>query len=402
MARYLAYTSPARGHLYPLVDTLLELRRRGHDVYVRTLAAEVPALSELGLHVDSIDPAIEAITLDTWRATTPQEGLGQALTTFAARGAHEVADLRGAMEAVQPDGVIVDITTTGAAAAAEESGVPWARTIPLFQQSWLWPGAPVGLLMVPFALEPDGIEVLNGPRRQVGLKAISHPGEAWTAPLHVYFTAPPLAPDGVEYPPSFRLVGPGLWEPPGDAAEWLTALQRPLVVVSVSSEYQADGALIETALDALADEDVEVVVTTGAHSPAGFRAPANARVVPWAAHGPLVRRAACVLCHGGMGVTQKTLAAGVPVCVVPFGRDQFDVAHRVTALQAGTSMSTAELSPERLRAAVREARQLRPGAEQVSAAFARAGGASAAADALETLLVRPQLPAEPAATSSHS
>ena len=25
MARYLAYTSPARGHLYPIVPTLLEL-----------------------------------------------------------------------------------------------------------------------------------------------------------------------------------------------------------------------------------------------------------------------------------------------------------------------------------------------------------------------------------------
>ena len=30
MARYLAYTSPARGHLYPIVPTLRELRRRGH------------------------------------------------------------------------------------------------------------------------------------------------------------------------------------------------------------------------------------------------------------------------------------------------------------------------------------------------------------------------------------
>ena len=35
MGRYLAYTSPARGHLYPIVDTLLELRSRGHDAAVR-------------------------------------------------------------------------------------------------------------------------------------------------------------------------------------------------------------------------------------------------------------------------------------------------------------------------------------------------------------------------------
>ena len=30
MARILAYTSPAPGQLFPAVDTLLELRRRGH------------------------------------------------------------------------------------------------------------------------------------------------------------------------------------------------------------------------------------------------------------------------------------------------------------------------------------------------------------------------------------
>src|SRR5256885_1695183 len=40
MARYLVYTSPARGHVYPLVPTLEELRRRGHEVAVRTLESE--------------------------------------------------------------------------------------------------------------------------------------------------------------------------------------------------------------------------------------------------------------------------------------------------------------------------------------------------------------------------
>ena len=39
MARYLVYTSPARGHLYPMVPILEELRRRGHEVVVRTLSS---------------------------------------------------------------------------------------------------------------------------------------------------------------------------------------------------------------------------------------------------------------------------------------------------------------------------------------------------------------------------
>ncbi len=44
MSRYLVYTSPARGHLYPIVPTLEELKRRGHEIAVRTLASEVEML----------------------------------------------------------------------------------------------------------------------------------------------------------------------------------------------------------------------------------------------------------------------------------------------------------------------------------------------------------------------
>ena len=48
MARILAYTTPGRGHLYPLTPILDELRRRGHQVALRTLAAEVAAMRARG------------------------------------------------------------------------------------------------------------------------------------------------------------------------------------------------------------------------------------------------------------------------------------------------------------------------------------------------------------------
>jgi UDP:flavonoid glycosyltransferase YjiC (YdhE family) len=139
---------------------------------------------------------------------------------------------------------------------------------------------------------------------------------------------------------------------------------------------------------------VQVVVTSAAHDPQRFEAPPNATLVRWAAHGPLLARAACVVCHGGMGVTQKALAAGVPVCVVPFGRDQFVVAETVARAGAGTRVLPAELDPASLRAAVREAMAMRAGAQRVAAGFARAGGPPAAAEALEALLAgRPPVPA---------
>jgi hypothetical protein len=85
-------------------------------------------------------------------------------------------------------------------------------------------------------------------------------------------------------------------------------------------------------------------------------------------------------------VTQKALSFGVPVCVVPWGRDQLDVAAHVVDAKAGTRVPRRKLSPTRLAAAVEEARGCRVGAARVKAGYEATGGAAAAADALEALL----------------
>jgi UDP:flavonoid glycosyltransferase YjiC (YdhE family) len=116
-----------------------------------------------------------------------------------------------------------------------------------------------------------------------------------------------------------------------------------------------------------------VVATLPAADPAGFRAPASARVERFVPHGLVLDRAACAITHGGMGATQKALARGVPVCVVPFGPDQLEVARRVEVAGAGTRLPAKRLRPDRLRAKVREAMRLRDGAGRVQQAFAAAG-----------------------------
>ncbi|MDQ3732522.1 MAG: glycosyltransferase [Actinomycetota bacterium] len=382
MARFLTYTSPARGHLYPITAALLELRDRGHDVHVRTLASEVAALQALGLHAAPIAPAIEQIQLDDWRASTAEESLAAVFRTFVDRAALEVPDLQRAIAEVDPEVLVVDITTPGSAAVAEAGTIPWAQWIPFFQHDARVPDA----TLVPFTFAPPGMEALNAPRRRLGLSPLADRAEVWRAPLYLYFTAEPFEVAGLDLPPSVRLVGPGLWEPPAETPQWLEEIDEPLVLVTASSEFQRDDALIKTALRALRADDVRLVASSVVHDPDRFDVPANARLECWLPHGPVIQRAACVVCHGGMGITQRALAAGVPVCVVPFGRDQFEVAGRVTAVGAGTQVLPHALTPQALRSAIHQAMNMRAGAERVAAGFARAGGAPAAADALESLL----------------
>ena len=126
MTRYLVYTSPARGHLYPVVPTLEELRRRGHEVVVRTLSSEVGLLRELGFEAEAIDPAIERKEHADWRARTPIGALQDNLHVFFERARYDGPDLRRAIEEERPDALLVDINAWGAMAAAESSGMPWA------------------------------------------------------------------------------------------------------------------------------------------------------------------------------------------------------------------------------------------------------------------------------------
>lgn len=139
------------------------------------------------------------------------------------------------------------------------------------------------------------------------------------------------------------------------------------------------------ALEALAGEDVYVVATLPSENASDITPPANARVFSFLAHSPILKRAACAVTHAGMGATQKALAHGVPVCAVPFGRDQLEVARRVEVAQAGTRLAASRLRPDRLRDAVREALGRAEGAKCVAAAFAAAGGPKSAADAFEAL-----------------
>jgi MGT family glycosyltransferase len=407
MARYLVYTSPARGHLYPVVPTLEELRRRGHEVVVRTFASEVEPLRNLGFEAEAIDPAIERKEHADWRARTPIGALRDNLRVFLERARHDGPDLRRAIEGEYPDALLVDVNAWGAMAVAESSGMPWATWCPYFLPIPSRDAPPFGLGLPPsrgalgrlrdrllspvlFGIYNRQAPELDAVRAELGAPPVGKIERAVIrAPLMLYMTAEPFEYPRSDWPPSVRMVGPCIWDPPAKSPAWLGELKRPLVLVTCSTEFQNDGKLVKVALDALAGEEVGVVVTTGGVDPSSFTPPPNARVERFVPHRPVLERAACIVCHGGMGITQKALAAGVPVCVVPFGRDQFDVARHVEVADAGARLPASRLRPDRLRSKVREAMGKKDGAGRLASAFASAGGPRAATEELEELLNGP-------------
>jgi MGT family glycosyltransferase len=412
MARILAYTSPTPGHVFPPIGTLLELRRRGHDVHLRTQAADVERLGALGLDVAPIDPRLEEIEFDDWRERTQVNAMRRVISLYEEFAALEIPDMRRAIDEVHPDALFVDVQCEGGGYVAAASGLPWATYCPYPPAFPSRDAPPHGLGLRP-ARGPLGrardrfwrgagdrllrphIARRNELRAGHGLPPLRRYEEQWLEPdRFIAYTAEPYEYHRSDWPASVRLVGPGTWEPMDEAPEWLATETRPIVLVTSSTAYQRDMKLIATALQAFAGEDVALVATTAAHDPSSFTAPANARLEQFLPHRPIIARAVCVVCHGGQGTTQKALAAGVPVCVVPFSRDQFDVARRVETADAGVRLHHRRVNPARLRSAVRAATAKRSGAEAVARGFAAAGGASAAADAVgEVLAARPAVAA---------
>jgi UDP:flavonoid glycosyltransferase YjiC (YdhE family) len=86
-----------------------------------------------------------------------------------------------------------------------------------------------------------------------------------------------------------------------------------------------------------------------------------------------------------MDTVQRALAAGIPLVVVPRGRDQSETARRVALCGAGTIVGPCKLTPQRLREAVLEAPNCTAGARKVAAGFAAAGGAHKAAELITGL-----------------
>jgi UDP:flavonoid glycosyltransferase YjiC (YdhE family) len=122
-----------------------------------------------------------------------------------------------------------------------------------------------------------------------------------------------------------------------DADEWRRRWpERPLVIVSLSTDFMGQDALLQTLCDSLAELPVEGLVTSGpAIDPVSVRAPANVTVLRYVSHDELLANAHLLVTHGGPGTVARALASGVPMLCIPLGRDQDGVASRICELGVG-------------------------------------------------------------------
>src|SRR6195952_1287284 len=224
--RVLAYSSPSRGDLFPIVPVLQELALRGNQVSVRILESVVPVLQAMGFDAKSVAPQIGSVVPDDYRAGNARAAIKSSLRTFAQRAPYEIADLRAAIDQEQPDLVLLDFNSWGAAAVAEQWGGPWARwccyplplpsrDVPPFGPGFAPAHNRLGALrdrvlspLITGGFERIIIPQLNAVRRTVDLAPLDGVTDLISpAPLTLSMTAEPLEYHRAAWPSSVHLIG---------------------------------------------------------------------------------------------------------------------------------------------------------------------------------------------------
>jgi MGT family glycosyltransferase len=155
---------------------------------------------------------------------------------------------------------------------------------------------------------------------------------------------------------------------------------RPVVHVTQGTVDNVDlNRLLRPTIEALADESVMVVATTGGPdlSEINFPVPSNLYVAEHIPHDLLLPKVDVMVTNGGYGSVQRALSTGVPLVVAGDTEDKPEVAARVAWAGAGVDLKTGTPTAKAVRNAVREVlgdgRYLRR-ARELEAAYAQCDG----------------------------
>ena len=144
-----------------------------------------------------------------------------------------------------------------------------------------------------------------------------------------------------------------------------TALQglphERTVYVTAGTTHNATPGLLETMLEGLREEAVNVVVTIGPDGDLDRFGPQpeHVRIERYIAQNTLLPHCEVVVCSAGAGTVLGALAHGIPLVVAPVATDQYEMAAQVEQAGAGRACSIQPLSRRGARELPRG--QLRPG-----------------------------------------
>jgi UDP:flavonoid glycosyltransferase YjiC (YdhE family) len=318
--RLLLCSTGLAGHFNPLVPFIEAARERGDELFAvvpPSLASDVQALGVAHYLSDPPDPVKSR---DLWRraARLPHAQAARLLDgEFFGRLSTEamLATVDAACESFQPDLILREPCAYAGAVIAHRRSIEHAQVaISTARTEWSVITL-VGSTLEDF--EPGMDSVLRQTR---------------------YISRLPSSLDPSPFPRTLRYreeVPPEVVEP----GQWAKG-SGPLIYLtfgSVAGGLETAESAFRLAIEAVADLDARVLVTTGKvfNRQLLGELPVNVVVESWVPQSSIFPFASMVLCHGGSGTTYGALAAGLPLVFVPMFADQRTNARLIAIAGAG-------------------------------------------------------------------
>ena len=424
MASILMACVPAHGHVTPMVAVAKGFLQRGDDVRLITGSRFADQIASTGATHISWPP--EADYDETLFNTLPERAKLKGVKAIAFDLEHVFARpalaqyyaLKAALAAKPADAVLVDPAVTGATIL---TGHPRSERPPVVVCSII----PLPLASrdtAPFGTGIPPARWLNRPRN-AALAAVNRRlfarvnrvGDEFYRQVHgrdlpcalmdwlgqadavVQFTVPAFEYPRSDLPVDVRFIGP-LSAAGGEVAlpDWWGDLDgtRPLVHVTQGTVANVDyRQAIAPTLEALADQDVLIVVATGGRPLDTLPPlPANARAATFLPYDELLPRTSVLVTNGGYGGVQCALRYGVPVVATGGKEDKPEVGARVAWSGVGRRIRSERPSSAALRKAVlavlKEPRY-RQASARIAAQMAVASGFAGLADVFDEVANAP-------------
>lgn len=411
---------PFTGHVTPLLAVAQGLVARGHDVRFYTGGAFRTRVEATGARFVGWRAAPDFDEGDlaaTFPRLVGKRGLGQVFINIQdcmiGTAPAQVDDLAAAWEDEPWDVIAGDELSIGTAFFAERSGCPWA-TVAVLPLHLPGPqGPPGGMGLAPGrnpvtrardAMLRAAMPLLSRPlmkplvraRESAGLPSATRSFDAaiLSPQLVVASGAPLLDFARSDRPAHLQFVGElhARITAEDDLPPWWDDLDdRTVVHVTQGTLNTTPSDLIRPALEALAHRDLLVVVSTGARGrdELPFPVPANARVAGFLPYAALLPRVDLMISNGGWGGTLAALAHSIPLVIAGGDLDKPEIAARVAWAGAGVNLRTGTPTVAKIAAGfdrVTDGAGYRESAARVGAQLRSLGGATRAAELVETLL----------------
>jgi len=294
---------------------------------------------DAGLLISSVRDMFQTATAEVWDFDHLLCGVGVANQSFVRVIVEAFLEI---ISAYKPD-VVVDFWNPLACIAARACHKPLISVIqadehPQSKGFIWWRQAPAGIPRYPV----DGVNAILADHQASPARSV---GELCAGDLTLVVGIPetdPLPPEA-----NVTYIGPVLWQKqdePLPASLMELDRERPVIWLYPGKlQYARRGGpfdsavVLEATIEALHDQPVQVVLTTGYHSSLRkyFPLPANFRHAPYVPGLAMAERSDLLIHHGGYGSCQTGLYTGTPALIIPTFSERESNARRIAAVGAG-------------------------------------------------------------------